>query len=75
MLPYYFLKAPINRSFRVDPSGTRVARLTVAVSFADILGHAILWLILTVLKLGLAYLTYWQSVMKRLMNATRVVPL
>jgi len=75
VLPYYFLKAPINRTFVLDPNGTRVARLTVGVSFADILGHAVLWLILTILTLGLAYLIYWQSVMKRLMNATRVVPL
>ena len=72
-LPYYFLKAPINRTWLVGPDGRRVARLSVDVSFADIFGHMLLWLILTVLTLGLAYLVYWQSVMKRLMNATRIV--
>lgn len=75
VLPYYFLKAPINRTFVLDPSGKRVARLSVTVSFGGILGHAVLWLVLTILTLGLAYLIYWQSVMKRLMNATCVVPI
>ena len=75
ILPYYVLKAPINRTFVLDASGHRVARLGVAVTFTDILGHAILWLILTILTLGVAYLFYWQSVMKRLMNATQVIAL
>jgi len=49
--------------------------LSVEVGFADILGHAIIWLVLTILTLGLAYFIYWQSVVKRLMNATVTVPL
>ena len=75
VLPYYFLKAPINRTLVLDPEGRPIGRLFVEVGFADILGHALLWLILTILTLGLAYLLYWQAVMKRLMNATRTVPL
>lgn len=75
VLPYYFLKAPINKTYVLDASGNAVARLSVDVGFADILGHAILWLILTILTLGLAYFVYWQSVVKRLMNATVTVPL
>lgn len=73
VLPYYFLKAPINRTWLVAPNGKRVARLAVDVSFGDILGHMVIWLILTLITLGFAYLIYWQSVMKRLMNATRIV--
>lgn len=75
VLPYYFLKAPINKTYVVDATGAVIGRLSVNVGFADILGHAILWLVLTVLTLGLAYFVYWQSVIKRLMNATVAVPL
>lgn len=75
VLPYYFLKAPINRTYVLDSQGRKIGQLSVEVGFTDILGHALLWLILTILTLGLAYLIYWQSVMKRLMNATRTVPL
>ena len=75
VLPYYFLKAPINKTHILDANGTVIGRLSVEVGFADILGHAIVWLVLTILTLGLAYLVYWQSVVKRLMNATVTVPL
>lgn len=75
VLPYYFLKAPINRTYVLDSEGRKIGQLAVEVGFTDILGHALLWLILTILTLGLAYLIYWQSVMKRLMNATRTIPL
>jgi len=75
VLPYYFLKAPINKTTVLDAEGNAVARLSVEVGFADILGHAIIWLVLTILTLGLAYFIYWQAVVKRLMNATVTVPL
>lgn len=75
VLPYYFLKAPINKTYVLDAGGNVVARLAVNVGFADILGHAIVWFVLTILTLGLAYFVYWQSVVKRLMNATVTVPL
>ena len=76
MLPYYFLKAPINKTYVLDSAATPSrARLSVDVGFADILGHAIIWFVLTFLTLGLAYFVYWQSVVKRLMNATVTVPL
>ncbi|MBN2761080.1 MAG: hypothetical protein JXQ79_11310 [Rhodobacteraceae bacterium] len=75
VLPYYFLKAPINKTYVLDSQGNAVARLFVEVGFADILGHAIIWLVLTILTLGLAYFLYWQFVVKRLMNATVTVPL
>ncbi len=68
ILPYYFLKAPINRTSLIDRDGAIVGRLHVDVDFVDIVGHALVWLLLTVLTLGLAYLIYWPSVVKRLLN-------
>jgi hypothetical protein len=75
VLPYYFLKAPINKTYVLNAQSEPVAKLSVDVGFADILGHAIIWFVLTILTLGLAYFVYWQSVVKRLMNATVTVPL
>ncbi len=69
VLPYYFLKAPINRTLVLDGTGKALGRLHVEVSFGDILGHALVWLLLTIITLGLAYLVYWPSVVKRLLNA------
>lgn len=73
VLPYYFVKAPVNRSYLVDKDGVTVGRLSVDVAFADILGHALVWLLLTIVTLGLAYFIYWPAVIKRILNAVRVV--
>jgi hypothetical protein len=72
VLPYYFLMGPINRTYVVDRDGTKIGKLSVEVSFADILGHALVWLLLTIVTLGLAYLIYWPAVIKRLMNAVKI---
>ncbi len=75
VLPYYFLKAPLNRTYVVDRDGTVISRVSVEVGFADILGHALVWLLLTIVTFGLAYLIYWPAVIKRLMNAVELKPL
>ena len=73
VLPYYFLKAPINRTYVTDRDGHKIGQLHVDVVFVDILGHALVWLLLTIVTFGLAYLIYWPSVIKRLLNATKTV--
>jgi uncharacterized membrane protein YjgN (DUF898 family) len=75
VLPYYFVKAPINRTSLVDGTGRKVARLHVDVGFGDILGHALVWLLLTIMTLGLAYLVYWPAVIKRVLNAVVITDL
>ncbi len=72
ILPYYFLKAPINRTYVLDREGNKIGRVSVEVNFVDILGHALVWLLLSIVTLGLAYLVYWPAVIKRLLNATQV---
>ena len=75
VLPYYFVRAPINRTSLVDQGGKRVARLHVDVGFGGILGHALVWLLLTIITLGLAYLVYWPAVIKRVLNAVVITDL
>ncbi|MCB2110279.1 MAG: hypothetical protein H6895_12290 [Defluviimonas sp.] len=75
VLPYYFVRAPINRTTLVDASGRTVARLHVDVGFSDIVGHALVWLLLTIVTLGLAYLIYWPAVIKRVLNAVVIADL
>jgi uncharacterized membrane protein YjgN (DUF898 family) len=75
VLPYYFVKAPINRTSLVDGQGKKVAKLHVDVGFSDILGHALVWLLLTIVTLGLAYLVYWPAVIKRVLNAVVITDL
>ncbi len=75
VLPYYFLKAPLNRTYVIDNQGSKISRLSVEVNFGDILGHALVWLLLTIITFGLAYLVYWPAVVKRLLNSVQMVEL
>lgn len=75
VLPYYFLKAPLNRTYLLDRDANVISKVSVEVGFADILGHALVWLLLTIVTLGLAYLVYWPAVIKRLLNAVEFKPL
>ncbi len=75
VLPYYFLKGPLNRTYVVDRDGQKISKVSVEVGFADILGHALVWLLLTVVTFGLAYFVYWPAVIKRLLNAVELKPL
>jgi len=68
VLPYYFLKGPINKTYVVDHNGNKFAKLHVDVNLSEIIGHMIVWILLTIVTLGLAYLVYWPAVMKKMLS-------
>lgn len=72
VMPYYLLKAPINRTSVIGPSGELVGRLHVDIDLAGIIGHAIIWMILSIFTLGLALIVYQFAVMKRLLNGVTI---
>jgi uncharacterized membrane-anchored protein len=74
VMPYYILKAPINRTELLDNTGRTVARLHVEVDLASIIGHAVIWFFLVIVTLGLAFLIYYPAVIKRLLNAVEIQP-
>lgn len=70
--PYYILKAPINRTKLIASDGTVLASLHVEVNLAEIIGHMIIWVLLSIVTFGLAIILYQFAVMKRLLNAVVV---
>lgn len=72
VMPYNLLKAPINRTSLIGPSGEVVGRLHVDVDLASIIGHAIIWVLLTIVTFGLALIVYQFAVMKRLLNGVTI---
>ncbi len=66
--PYYILKAPINRTRLIGADGSVIGRLHVDVHLSEIIGHAVIWVFLTIITLGLALVVYQFAVLKRLMN-------
>lgn len=71
--PYYILKSPINRTTLLGPDGTVLGRLHVDVNLAEVIGHVIIWVFLSIVTLGLALILYQLAVMKRLLNALVVL--
>ncbi|NGQ90504.1 hypothetical protein G5V65_06310 [Rhodobacter sp. HX-7-19] len=70
--PYYIFKAPINRTSLVAPDGRVVGKLHVEVGLGEIIGHAVIWLLLSIITLGLAAIVYQFAVLKRLLNGVEI---
>nr|WP_321444492.1 DUF6693 family protein [uncultured Cohaesibacter sp.] len=74
VMPYYLTKAPINRTFVVDDHGNKIGRLYVDFTLAQIVGHAVIWLLLSIVTFGIAYIVYWFAVFRKLLNASVIQP-
>ncbi len=72
VMPYYILKGPINRSFLVDGNDNKVGELHVDVDLGSIIGHAVIWILLAIVTLGLAMFVYYPAVIKRLLNGVEI---
>lgn len=71
--PYYILRAPINRTQLIAPDGGVVGTLHVDVSLSEVIGHALIWVVLTIVTFGLAMILYQFAVIKRLLNRVVVI--
>lgn len=72
IMPYYILKGPINQTSLIDEKGEVVGKLHVDVDLANIIGHAVIWIILSIITLGFALFVYYPAVMKRLLNGVQI---
>ena len=71
--PYYVLSSIINKTTIVDENGQRLAQLKVNFTLAEIIGHAVIWVLLAIVTLGLAVFVYYYMVMKKVLNRTEIV--
>ncbi len=71
--PYYILSAIINKTSIIDQNGQRLAQLKVNFTLAEIIGHAVIWVLLAIVTLGLALIVYYYMVMKKVLNRTEIV--
>ncbi|PLW77569.1 DUF6693 family protein [Cohaesibacter celericrescens] len=74
VMPYYLAKAPINKTYVIDSAGQKIGRLYVDFSLAQIIVHALIWLLLSFVTFGIAYIVYWFAVYRKLLNAAVVEP-
>ncbi|MGX9417393.1 DUF6693 family protein [Vibrio sp. RC27] len=67
--PYSFSKFILNRSEFVDDQG-RATKMTCNINMFGNIGHIILWMIISILTLGLGYAFYFYKVWNYALNNT-----
>lgn len=72
---YYFYKAIINKTYVINREGHQLARLECDLNLAEVIGHVILWIIITIVTLGIGLLFYVFRTLRLCMNKTRMVRL
>ena len=75
LMPYYLSKAPINKTYLVDSNGQKTGRFYVDFNLGQIIGHALVWLLLSIITFGIAYIVYWFAVVRKLLNASVLQPI
>ncbi len=73
--PYYVLSSIINKTWIVDENGQRHSQLNVNFTLAEIIGHAVIWVLLAIVTLGLAIIVYYYMVAKKVLNRTEIIGL
>lgn len=71
--PYSFSKFIINRTFIWDGEGKR-SRLRCDLDAGSQLGHILVWILLTVITVGLAFPFYLYKVWHLALNHTSILP-
>ena len=73
MLPYYFSKTVINKTAVLDDRGTEIGRLSCNLTLGAMISNAFIWLLLTIITLGLAYFVYVWRVNRVVLSETCIV--
>lgn len=70
--PYSLQKMVLNHTELVDRRGDPVARLRCDYGVTSSIGHVILWILLTIVTLGIAFFFYIYRVNRVVMEATEI---
>ncbi|QKV19226.1 DUF898 family protein [Oricola thermophila] len=70
VMPYYFYKAILNKTWIVNASGEKIYRFQCDLNIFEMIGHIILWIILTVITLGIALIFYYFRTLRLCINRT-----
>lgn len=71
---YYFYKTLINKTYVIDRAGSQVGRLNCDLSLGEIIGHIIVWILITIVTLGIGLLFYMFRTFRMCINKTNIIP-
>ena len=73
VFPYYFTRAIINKTSVLDDDGISIiGKLKCDISLGGVIGNAFIWLLLTIVTLGLAYIIYFYHVVRIVLSETTI---
>ena len=71
--PYSLAKTVLNSVYILDGNDRRIGRFQCELSLSSQVGHIIIWLIISVLTLGIGYIFYLYKVWTLALEKTKVV--
>ncbi|WP_299640195.1 DUF6693 family protein, partial [uncultured Ruegeria sp.] len=73
VLPYYLPKAVINRTTVLADDGSEIGMLRCELTLGTMIGNALIWVLLTIVTLGFAYIVYVFRVQRIVLSETKIV--
>jgi flagellar basal body-associated protein FliL len=70
--PYYIFSSVVNKTAVVDDGGRRLSQLQVTFTLGEIIGHAVIWILLSIVTFGLAIFVYYYMVLRKVLNRTEL---
>lgn len=74
VFPYYVQKVVTNKVYVVNGKGETIGRLRCDVNLGQAIGHAFIWMLLTIITLGIAALIYAYKLTSYAMQNTVIEP-
>lgn len=71
---YYFYKSIINKTFVLDRNGNEIGRLQCELNLAEVIGHIIIWILITIVTLGIGLIFYAFRTLRLCLSKTSVMP-
>jgi len=71
---YYFYKTIINKTYVTDRSGGEIGRLNCDLNLGEMIGHIIIWILITIITFGIGIIFYAFATFRMTLNRTSIIP-
>lgn len=73
VFPYYMQKFILNQTYAYDADGKKTGRLKCTIDLASIIGNIILWVLISIVTLGIGYIVFLYKINAHCLSHTKLV--
>ncbi|MFW8564878.1 DUF6693 family protein [Orrella sp. 11846] len=73
VFPYYMQRYTIGRTFAFNAQGQRVGQLICTIDLASIIGNVLLWVLISLVTLGLGYFVFLYKISAHCLSHTKLI--